>query len=158
MDGKEVIRIVILAIGSTDLDLAISVGEKLEKKCYGSIEAFVPVWKEHVSLTGFDVEKGLYNAVQVANQIYEKYRVLVKDYNVVVVGLFEAKGFLENNNPTVLYTDESRRTILVFTGDLEEKDDCLLEEKVLRLVLDGLSRMNMELSCMVPDNIGENLF
>ncbi len=141
------IRIVIVAIGSTDLDLAISVSENLEKKCYGRVEAFVPVWKEHVSLSGFDVEKGMYNAIQVADRIYEKYRMLVEDYDVVVTGLFEARGFLDNNRSAVLYIDKDRRIILVFTGGLEDNNDYIIEEKVLQSVLDGLSRLGIKLGC-----------
>ncbi|MCE4609644.1 MAG: hypothetical protein F7C36_04590 [Desulfurococcales archaeon] len=147
MGDEEGIRIVMVAIGSTDLDLAISVSEMLEKKCYGRVEAFVPVWKEHVSLSGFDIEKGMYNAMQVADQIYEKYRMLVEDYDVVVAGLFEARGFLDNNGSAVLYIDKDRRIILVFTGGLENSDDYIVEEKVLQSVLDGLSRLGMKLGC-----------
>ncbi len=150
MDGRERIRIVVVAIGSTDLDLAISISGKLEKKCYGLIEAFVPVWKEHVSLSGFNIENGMYNAMYVADQIYEKYRVLVEDYDAIVVGLFDTRGFLDNDKPVALYTDKDSRIILVFTGALKDDNDYLLEEKVLRTVLEGLSRIGMKVNCDCP--------
>ncbi|GAB6147919.1 archaemetzincin family Zn-dependent metalloprotease [Stetteria hydrogenophila] len=113
------VRVVLQRMGAVGLHEVIEAASKVEEAFPIDVRVDIVTWSLPPPLHAFNVERMQYEAEAAALSLYEHYRRLIGQDNVLVVGIVNGDGYVDGFNFVFGLAIPRLRTAVVFTKRLE---------------------------------------